>query len=144
MQNHCMLLTRELVSHARSMLKTVMLTNSEATLVQIPVPIVKPKYIKQWADLPDATNLLSTASMLHSYCTINCANYWVTVASSKEEMMFPLIATPGGMSFYIVWSTYLLTVLLVAKALWISYVTSFRYWLSCRGGKKEGPKPHSV
>lgn len=74
-------------------------------------------------DLPDARNLLNTASMLHSYCTINCANYWVTVDSSEEEAILPLISTPGGMSFYILWSTYLLTVFISCQAtllLWVA------------------------
>lgn len=47
MHNYFMLLLRELASHARPMLKTIMLTHIEAIVVQIPGP-VKPKYVKQW------------------------------------------------------------------------------------------------
>ncbi len=44
-----MIMLREPIDYARPMIKTIMQSCIEATLIQVPGPAIKSKYVKQWS-----------------------------------------------------------------------------------------------
>ncbi len=104
-QNHWMIVLRELVGHARPMLRTIMLPFMGATLVQVPGLVVKSKYMKRWSwydmmILPKFLPSLEIVLAVDPEAELKIQKEWF-LACEEGKKIVALVKTLEGVIVYI-------------------------------------------